>query len=114
MAHLLDDGFEHRQISPTLVAEAGMPDRRVTHRVLAALSPIGNAEATTVARAAPRAKKTSSRRHASSVASNRFRGTCRKSSKSRAGCLRHKHTPGVDGATKLATRSGSSTASHRD
>jgi D-alanyl-D-alanine carboxypeptidase len=114
MARLLDDGFEHRQTSPTLVAEAGMSDRRTTHRVLAALSPIGSAEAATVARAAPRAKKTSSRRHASTVASNRFRGTCRKSSKGRAGCLHHKHAPGADGSTKLATRSGSAKAPHRD
>jgi D-alanyl-D-alanine carboxypeptidase len=111
MARLLDDGFEHRETSPTLVAEAGMRDRRVTHRVLAALSPIGNAEAATVARAAPRAKKTASRRHSSTLASSR---TCRKGSRGRASCLRHKHAPGADGATKLATRAGSATAPHRD
>ena len=121
MAHLLDDGFEHRQISPALVAEASMPDHRMTRRMLAALSPIGSAEAATVARVpprakktAPRAKKTASRRHASTVASNRFRATCRKGSKGRAGCLHHKHAPGADAATKLATRSGSATATHRD
>lgn len=114
MAHLLDDGFEHRQISPALVAEASRPDHRMTHRMLAALSPIGNAEAATVARPAPRAKKTVSRRHARTVASNRFRATCRKSSKGRAGCLHHKHAPAADSATKLATRSGSATAPHRD
>jgi len=117
MARLLDDGFEHRQISPALVAEAGMPDHRMTHRVLAALSPIGNAEASPVARAAPHAKKmTASRRHARSLAS-RPRGVCRKDGKSRGGCLRHEHAHGAKGATKLAVRSGkkpSATATQRD
>ncbi|HEV2680997.1 MAG TPA: D-alanyl-D-alanine carboxypeptidase family protein [Rhodanobacter sp.] len=110
MTRLLDDGFEHRQTSPALVAEAGMPDHRMTHRVLAALSPIGSAEASPVARTAPR-------RNARSVVASRSRGACRKGSKSRVGCLRHKHAPGAGGATKLATRPGkklSATATHRD
>lgn len=43
MARLLDDGFDHRQTPTVLVAQASM-----THRVLAALSPIQSAEADTV------------------------------------------------------------------
>lgn len=43
MARLLDDGFDHRQTPTALVAQASM-----THRVLAALSPIQSAEADTV------------------------------------------------------------------
>ncbi|MFA6229645.1 MAG: D-alanyl-D-alanine carboxypeptidase family protein [Rhodanobacter sp.] len=47
MARLLDDGFDHRDTPAILVAEAaGVNSRgRMTHRVLAALSPIGTAEA---------------------------------------------------------------------
>jgi D-alanyl-D-alanine carboxypeptidase/D-alanyl-D-alanine carboxypeptidase (penicillin-binding protein 5/6) len=108
MTRLLDDGFEHRQTSPALVAEAGMPDHRMTRRVLAALSPIGSAEASPIAR-------TALRRHARSVAS-RPRGACRKGGKSR-GCLRHERAPGAGGATKLAARSGkklSAKATQRD
>jgi D-alanyl-D-alanine carboxypeptidase/D-alanyl-D-alanine carboxypeptidase (penicillin-binding protein 5/6) len=46
MAQLLDDGFEQWQTSPTLIAAAaGKPDSHVAHKVLAALSPIGTAEA---------------------------------------------------------------------
>lgn len=105
MARLLDDGFEHRQISPALVAEAGMPDRRMTHRVLAALSPIDSAEASPVARATLRAKKmTASRRHARSVVASQSRAMCRKAGKSRTGCLRHERAHSAEGATKLATR----------
>ena len=118
MARMLDDGFEHRQISPVLVAEAGMPDRSMTHRVLAALSPISSAEASPVLRAAPRAKKmTASRRHARSVVANQSRAECRKGGKNRVGCLRHERAHGTRGATKLATRSGrksSATAPRRD
>ena len=105
MAHMLDDGFEHRQISPEMVAEAGMPDRSMTHRVLAALSPIGSAEASTVPRVGPRAKKmVASRRHARSVVASQPRAVCRKGGKSRAGCLRHERAHATGGATKLATR----------
>ncbi|MEO7050453.1 MAG: D-alanyl-D-alanine carboxypeptidase family protein [Rhodanobacter sp.] len=118
MARLLDDGFEHRPTSAVLVAEAGMPNRRsMSHRILAALSPIGSAEAAPVARGAPRAKKmVASRRHAGSVVSG-SRGVCRKGGKSRVGCLRHERAHGTGGATKLATRSGRklpATASRRD
>ena len=113
MARLLDDGFEHRQTPPTLVAEAGKPDRRMTQRILAALSPIGSAEAATVARPAPRAKKTApTHRHAGKVAS-RPRDTCRKGGKSRVSCLRHERAS----ATSLAARAGgkpSATAPQRD
>ncbi len=47
MARLLDDGFDHRDTPAILVAEAaGSNSRgRMAHRVLAALSPIGTAEA---------------------------------------------------------------------
>lgn len=45
MAQLLDDGFEQWQTSPTLLARASRP---VHSRVLAALSPIGTAEAESV------------------------------------------------------------------
>ncbi|RDS79113.1 D-alanyl-D-alanine carboxypeptidase [Dyella monticola] len=43
MARLLDDGFDNEPTPETLVAQAGMPS--TTRRVLAALSPIGTAEA---------------------------------------------------------------------
>jgi len=46
MARLLDDGFDDRQTPAILVAQAG--GASMAHRVLAALSPIGNAEAETV------------------------------------------------------------------
>lgn len=48
MAQLLDDGFEQWRTSPALIAAAGKPDSHVTHNVLAALSPIGTAEAEAV------------------------------------------------------------------
>lgn len=48
MARLLDDGFDHRQTPAILVAEAGSTHASMAHRVLAALSPIGNAEAEAV------------------------------------------------------------------
>lgn len=50
MARLLDDGFDHRDTPAILVAEAaGVSSRgRMAHRVLAALSPIGTAEAESV------------------------------------------------------------------
>lgn len=50
MARLLDDGFDHRHTPAILVAEAaGVSSRgRMAHRVLAALSPIGSAEAGSV------------------------------------------------------------------
>jgi D-alanyl-D-alanine carboxypeptidase/D-alanyl-D-alanine carboxypeptidase (penicillin-binding protein 5/6) len=53
MARLLDDGFDHRDTQAILVAEAGggYSRGRMAHRVLAALSPIGTAEA---AEAVPR------------------------------------------------------------
>ena len=47
MARLLDDGFDNRQTPAILVAQAGRPGTSMTHRVLAALSPIGTAEAET-------------------------------------------------------------------
>lgn len=52
MARLLDDGFDHRDTPAILVAEAaGANSRgRMAHRVLAALSPIGTAEAEPVLR----------------------------------------------------------------
>lgn len=43
MARLLDDGFDHRPTPDALVAQAGMGG--ATRRVLAALSPIGTADA---------------------------------------------------------------------
>jgi len=43
MARLLDDGFDNEATPDTLVAQASMPS--TTRRVLAALSPIGTAEA---------------------------------------------------------------------
>jgi hypothetical protein len=46
MARLLDDGFDHRQTPAILVAQASSPS--MAHRVLAALSPIGSAEAEAV------------------------------------------------------------------
>ncbi len=117
MARLLDDGFEHRQTSPALVAEAGMPDRRMAHRVLAALSPISSAAASPVARTSPHGKKlASSRRHAR-LASSQLRAVCGKAGKSRVGCLHHERASSAGGATKLATRSGrklSTTATRRD
>jgi D-alanyl-D-alanine carboxypeptidase len=48
MARLLDDGFDHRQTPAILVAEAGGAGTSMAHRVLAALSPIGSAEAEAV------------------------------------------------------------------
>ncbi|OOG59790.1 D-alanyl-D-alanine carboxypeptidase family protein [Rhodanobacter sp. C03] len=48
MARLLDDGFDHRQTPAILVAEAGSTHSSMAHRVLAALSPIGSAEAEAV------------------------------------------------------------------
>lgn len=105
MARLLDDGFEHRQTPSALVAEAAMPDRRMTHRILAALSPIGSAEAAPVARAAPPSRKMTSRRHAGKVAS-RSRDACRKGGRGRVDCAHHAHASGTEGATSLARRSG--------
>jgi D-alanyl-D-alanine carboxypeptidase len=50
MARLLDDGFDGAKTPADLVAEAGMPYRpSAARRMLAALSPIGTAEAETVA-----------------------------------------------------------------
>ena len=48
MARLLDDSFDHQQTPAILVAQAGGAGTSMTRRVLAALSPIGNAEAETV------------------------------------------------------------------
>ena len=48
MARLLDDSFDHQQTPAILVAQAAGVGSSVTHRMLAALSPIGNAEAETV------------------------------------------------------------------
>lgn len=45
MARLLDDGFDHRQTPAILVAEAAGARASMTRRVMAALSPIGSAEA---------------------------------------------------------------------
>jgi D-alanyl-D-alanine carboxypeptidase/D-alanyl-D-alanine carboxypeptidase (penicillin-binding protein 5/6) len=45
MTRLLDDGFDNRQTPAILVAQAGGAGTSMTHRVLAALSPIGSAEA---------------------------------------------------------------------
>ncbi len=56
MAQLLDDGFEQWQTSPTLIVAAGKPEPRMAHNVLAALSPIGTAEAETVPVAMPHRK----------------------------------------------------------
>jgi D-alanyl-D-alanine carboxypeptidase len=50
MARLLDDGFDGRQTPSDLVADVGLPARpSAARRMLAALSPIGTAEAETVA-----------------------------------------------------------------
>jgi D-alanyl-D-alanine carboxypeptidase/D-alanyl-D-alanine carboxypeptidase (penicillin-binding protein 5/6) len=50
MARLLDDGFDGQQTPADLVAEVGLPARpSAARRMLAALSPIGTAEAETVA-----------------------------------------------------------------
>jgi D-alanyl-D-alanine carboxypeptidase len=49
MARLLDDGFDGQQTPADLVAEVGLPSRpSAARRMLAALSPIGTAEAETV------------------------------------------------------------------
>jgi len=48
MARLLDDGFDHRQTPAILVAQAAGAGPSMAHRVLAALSPIGSAEAEAV------------------------------------------------------------------
>ncbi|WP_449427584.1 D-alanyl-D-alanine carboxypeptidase family protein [Rhodanobacter umsongensis] len=48
MARLLDDSFDHQQTPAILVAQAAGVSPSMTRRVLAALSPIGNAEAETV------------------------------------------------------------------
>ena len=55
MARLLDDGFDHQVTPDTLIAQVGMPSR--AHRVLAALSPIGTAEADETAPAHRRASR---------------------------------------------------------
>jgi len=56
MARLLDDGFEHRQTPPELVAAVGR-NNSVIHRVLNALSPIDTAEAADAPPAKPVAGK---------------------------------------------------------
>jgi D-alanyl-D-alanine carboxypeptidase/D-alanyl-D-alanine carboxypeptidase (penicillin-binding protein 5/6) len=48
MARLLDDGFDHRQTPAILVAQAGGKGSSMASRVLAAMSPIGSAEAETL------------------------------------------------------------------
>ncbi|MGH8156800.1 MAG: D-alanyl-D-alanine carboxypeptidase family protein [Rhodanobacter sp.] len=48
MARLLDDSFDHQQTPAVLVAQAAGAGGSMTRRVLAALSPIGNAEAEAV------------------------------------------------------------------
>jgi D-alanyl-D-alanine carboxypeptidase len=106
MARLLDDGFEHWQTSRSLVAEAGTPDPRMTHRILAALSPIGSAEAAPVPRRPPPTKKIAPSHRPTSNVGSRLRGSCRSGGKDRIGCLRHERAPGAGDATKLAARSG--------
>jgi D-alanyl-D-alanine carboxypeptidase len=95
MARLLDDGFDGTQTPSDLVAEAGLPYRpSVARRMLAALSPIGTAEAETVA-LPPR-----SSRHKQTVATRKTctvrKGiVCPRTAKS--------HVP-AKGPTKLAHR----------
>lgn len=56
MASLLDAGFEQTEAAAALAA-AGQPGTGVAHRVLAALSPIANAEADPAPASAPRRAK---------------------------------------------------------
>lgn len=48
MARLLDDSFAHRNTPAFLVAQASMPDRSMSHRLLESLSPISTADARAV------------------------------------------------------------------
>lgn len=54
MATLLDNAFAGKQTDPILVAEAGGQSRSTASRILAALSPVGHAEAATLEPAASR------------------------------------------------------------
>ncbi len=123
MAQLLDEGFEQWQTSPTLVAAAGKPAHR---SVLAALSPIGTAEAEavpTVTRHRKRVRRVAGRhtKAATQVASathpKRHRKTmsrrgsvalrasrCSKSDRSAHPCTVRVHAHKVRQAAKLAHR----------
>lgn len=126
MASILDDGFEQWQTSPTLVAALGKtPDHHVAH-VLAALSPIGNAEAEPVPTAVAPRRKTAHRasvKHARTLASNRAthgkrhrksstrlasaqtrQASCSTRHKSSRACPLHVHAHARHGATRLAHR----------
>jgi D-alanyl-D-alanine carboxypeptidase len=125
MASILDDGFEQWQTSPTLIAAVGnKPDHHVAH-VLAALSPIGTAEAEVMPNAAAPHRKTAHRasvRQARTLASTKAihakrhrKGSVRLASAEtrQAGCnARHKSSRGCPRiraharhqATRLAER----------
>jgi D-alanyl-D-alanine carboxypeptidase len=66
MALLLDDGFEHRQTPEYLIAQAAGVG--TAHRVLAALSPVGDAEADTLPAAERRKSQPRHDRHGKRVA----------------------------------------------
>jgi D-alanyl-D-alanine carboxypeptidase/D-alanyl-D-alanine carboxypeptidase (penicillin-binding protein 5/6) len=76
MASILDEGFEQWQNSPTLIAAVGhKPDHHVAH-VLAALSPIGTAEAEAMPTAASPRRKAGHRpsaKHSKTLASTKAR-----------------------------------------
>lgn len=100
MARLLDDGFDGRQTPADLVADAGLPSRpSMAHRMLAALSPIGTADAETVA--LPPSRVAHHKGKATTIASTRktctiHRGViCPRSAQARAP---------VHGTTRLAHR----------
>lgn len=68
MAQLLDDGFDGRQTPESLVAAATRPDTpSATRRLLAALSPIGSAQAETLPAAAHRVHRAKTSRHVAAV-----------------------------------------------
>lgn len=91
MARLLDEGFEQRQASPALIAAAGKPAHR---SVLAALSPIGTAEAEPVP--AARLHRKAIRR----VVGKRLRATTRLASSTH----RKRHRKSASPLTRVATR----------
>jgi D-alanyl-D-alanine carboxypeptidase len=72
MASLLDAGFEQTEAADALAA-AGQPATGVAHRVLAALSPIANAEADPAPTASPRRAKHHGKTTTASRSSHRAR-----------------------------------------
>lgn len=133
MAQLLDEGFEQWQGSPTLLAKAGKPAHR---SVLAALSPIGTAEAEPVPtrsarhrvakRGSAKSAKVNSRlassRHATrhhkasrSLASVKTpsSASCAKSGRTSRACAVRVHARGGRAATTLAHRDVKPRKGHR-